>query len=169
MFTKILVPVDGSPPSNAAVDLALRIAAENKAAVKFVHVVELSRIAALSGPSAIDPALAIDAACAAGKSVLDQATEKAQAAGVTCKSELLEDECVPSVVQAAHQAKADLIVAGSHGRTGIPRAFLGSVAEGILRRADIPVLICHASAVEPHHKQHDAIKIEARTAEHTLL
>jgi|SRR5579872_798957 len=108
------------------------------------------------------PTQAIDAACAASKSVLDQATEKAQAAGVTCKGELLEDECVHSVIQAAHQAKADLIVAGSHGRTGISRAFLGSVAEGILRRADSPVLICHAPAVEPYRGPHRAIQSDIR-------
>lgn len=163
MFTKILVPVDGSTPSDGAVDLALRLAAVTQASVTFVNVVELSRIAAISGPAAIDPSLAIDAACEAGKAILADATQKAQAAGVACNSELLEDECVRSVTQAAHQIKADLIVAGSHGRTGLSRAFLGSVAEGILRQSNIPVLICHAPAPAKHLKE-QTLKVAAQVA-----
>jgi len=146
MFTKILVPVDGSAPSDAAVELALRLGAENRSSVTFVHAVELSRIAALTGPSAIDPSLAIDAACRAGTAILAHTQDKAAAAGVACTTQLIEDECVRSVIEAARQTKADLIVLGSHGRSGISRALLGSVAEGILRRSTVPVLVCHAAS-----------------------
>src|SRR5579872_728142 len=165
MFNKIVVPVDGSEPSNAAVDLALRIAAEIKIPIAFVHAVELSRIAALSGPSSIDPSIAIDAACQAGEAILKEAKEKAAAAGVSATSELMQDECVRSVLGAVRQSKADLIVVGSHGRSGIARALLGSVAEGILRHSSVPVMVCHA----PAHPHESTLKREARVAEHTVL
>lgn len=143
MFTKILVPIDGSDPSDAAVEMALGIAKESRSEVLFVHAVELNKIVALAAPAPMDPSYAIDAACRGGQAVLDQAMAKASAAGVCASCELPEDDCVASVLALARQRKTDLIVVGSHGRSGIPRAFLGSIAEGILRRSDIPVLVCH--------------------------
>jgi len=169
MFTKILVPVDGSAQSDAAVDLALGLAAETKASVVFIHAVELSKIAAIAAPSAIDPSLAIDAACAAGQSILDDAKRKAMRAAVPAIAELIEDQCVASVTLAARQHKADLIVLGSHGRGGIKRALLGSVAEGILRQSAIPVLVCHAPASQPPQMTGKFIEHEARVAERSLL
>ena len=50
MFSKILVPIDGSKPSEAAIELALRIASENRAEVVFVHAVELNKVVAMTGP-----------------------------------------------------------------------------------------------------------------------
>jgi len=169
MFTKILVPIDGSLQSDAAVDLALRMAAASNANVTFVHAVELSRIAALSGPSAIDPSIAIDAACQAGNAILGDAKQKATDCGVSSETLLLEDECIRSVMAAARQIKADLIVVGSHGRSGISRALLGSVAEGILRHSNVPVLVCHAPPVQPVQKPNGAIKREVLVAEQTML
>jgi len=155
MFAKMLVPVDGSAASNAAVDLALKLARENNAWVLFIHAVEISKIAAMSSPAALDPFPVIDAACKAGQAILADAQRKAVQAGVSSVAELLEDQCIRSVVQAAGQHKADLVILGSHGRRGIPRALLGSVVEGILRRSPIPVLVCHAPASPASHSVSD--------------
>jgi nucleotide-binding universal stress UspA family protein len=144
MFHKIVVPVDGSEPSDAAVALALKLAKEEDAELIFVHAVELNKIVALAGPAPIDPSIAIDAACQMGKELLDDVKRRAVEAGCRATVELPEDECVASVLEIARQRKADLITVGSHGRSGIRRALLGSVAEGILRRSPIPVLVCHA-------------------------
>jgi len=56
----------------------------------------------------------------------------------------LEGDCVGALLDLAERMNADLIVVGSHGRGGISRAILGSVAEGILRRSAMPVLVMHA-------------------------
>jgi nucleotide-binding universal stress UspA family protein len=144
MFKKILVPVDGSEPSDAAVGLALHLAQEQHAEVTFVHAVELNRLVAMAGPAPIDPSLAVEAACDVGKLVLEDAKKRADAAGIRCSCEQPEDECVGSVLAIAKGIGADLIVIGSHGRSGVPRLVLGSVTEGILRRSPIPVLVCHA-------------------------
>jgi nucleotide-binding universal stress UspA family protein len=143
MFTRILVPVDGSDPSREAVKLVFRVASEEHAEVIFVHAVELHKIVALAGPAPIDPSYAIDAACKAGSTLLDELKEEAQQAGVQASCEQPEDECVSSVLAVARRRKADLIIVGSHGRSGISRALLGSVAEGIVRRSPVPVLVCH--------------------------
>jgi nucleotide-binding universal stress UspA family protein len=166
MFKKIVVPVDGSEPSDAAVALALQIAKEDQGEVIFVHAVELNKIVALAGPAPIDPSIAIDAACQVGKELLDKMKSRANQAGVRSSTELPEDACVGSVLEIARQRKADLIVVGSHGRSGIPRALLGSVAEGILRRSPIPVLVCHAPPGEQHEPE---LAKAAKAAEQTVI
>ena len=144
MFHNILVPVDGSEPSNSAVVFALRMAAEEHAAVTFAHAVEVARIIAMTSTSAIGPQYALDAAMQAGREILAEARQQAAEGGVKAMTELLEGDCVDSLLDLAERMKADLIVVGSHGRGGISRALLGSVAEGILRRATVPVLVTHA-------------------------
>ena len=166
MFSTIVVPIDGSEPSDAAVRLALQLASENKAEIIFVHAVELNKVAAMAGPGPIDPSYALEAACAGGKALLAEAKQAADAAGVKATTEQPEDSCVPSVLEIARQKKADLIVLGSHGRTGIPRLLLGSVTEGIMRQSPIPVLVCHAPerSADP-----SPTKNLPRTAETTIL
>jgi len=139
-----VVPVDGSEPSNAAVALAVELAKQIKADLVFVHAVELTKIAAMASPSAIDPSFAVEAASSAGEEILSAAKSEADAAGVTATCEQPEDDSVAAVLDSAQRNKANLIAMGSHGRSGVARLLLGSVAEGVLRHATIPVLICHA-------------------------
>ncbi len=144
MFHNIIVPVDGSEPSNAALSFALRMAIEDRASLTFVHAIEVTKIIAMTSASSIGPSYAIEAARDSGKEVLDEAKAQAANAKVDAAVELLEGDCVSSILELAQAKNADLIVVGSHGRSGISRALLGSVAEGILRRSPIPVLVTHA-------------------------
>ncbi len=144
MFRNIIVPVDGSEPSNSAVAFALRMAADDCAAVTFVHAVDVTKIIAMTATSAIGPQYALEAANEAGKEILAQAHAQAKAARIHATTELLDGECVGCILELAQAKQADLIVVGSHGRSGVSRALLGSVAEGILRRSPIPVLVTHA-------------------------
>jgi nucleotide-binding universal stress UspA family protein len=57
---------------------------------------------------------------------------------------VLDGDVVVEILREATEIGADLIVVGSHGRTGLSRALLGSVSEGITRRAQVPVLTVHA-------------------------
>ncbi|MBV8594753.1 MAG: universal stress protein [Candidatus Eremiobacteraeota bacterium] len=144
MFRNIIVPVDGSEPSNSAITFALRMAGEEHATITFAHAVEVTRIIAMTSASAIGPQYALDAALQAGRDILAEAQAQADDAKVKATTELLEGDCVGSLLDLAERSKADLIVIGSHGRGGISRAILGSVAEGVLRRSPIPVLVTHA-------------------------
>ena len=146
MFRNVIVPVDGSDPSNAAVELAMRLAREEGASITFAHVVEVPRISAMASSSVVSAGFAVQSAREAGAEILEQA--KAQAAGVkiAAQTELLEGECVGALLTFALKKGADLIVVGSHGRSGISRALVGSIAEGILRRSRIPVLVTRVSS-----------------------
>jgi len=143
LFKKIVVPVDGSQPSDAAVALAIRLARDQEARVLFLHVCEVAKIAAMvSAPAVgVDPSYALDAEREAGEDALRRAGAAALAGAVQSESILEDGGNVDSIVDFAKRQGADLIVIGSHGRGGIARALLGSVAEGVLRHSDIPVLV----------------------------
>jgi len=146
MFKTILVPVDGSAPSNAAVALAVRLARDQDAKVVFTHVCEIAKIAAMVSTStaSIDPSYALEAERDVGEAALHEAVDRATGGGVSADSWIEEGSCVDTILNSARQHKADLIVIGSHGRGGIARALLGSVAEGVLRHSNMPVLVTRA-------------------------
>jgi nucleotide-binding universal stress UspA family protein len=143
MFKKILVPVDGSAPSDAAVTLAVRLAHDQDAKLVFLHVSEVAKIAAMVSSTAVcvDPSPALDAEQAAGEDALRRAETVARKNAVPVESLLVEGASADSIVKTSSQKGVDLIVMGSHGRGGIQRALLGSVAEGVLRQSTVPVLV----------------------------
>ncbi len=71
---------------------------------------------------------------------LASASERARKSGVKVSTVLREGDAAPQIVQAAKRARADLIVLGTHGRGAIPRFFLGSVAERVVRTSPCPVM-----------------------------
>lgn len=144
MFHRIVVPVDGSGPSQAAVALALRLATEEGASVIFAHAIEVTKIIAMTTQSPMGPTYALEAARSAAKEILDEAQARARGSSIQVSAETVEGDCVNALLNLATQRGADLIVVGSHGRGGLSRALLGSVAEGMLRRSVVPVLVTHA-------------------------
>jgi len=143
MFANIVVPIDGSEPAAVAIDLALRMVKEQHAALSFIYVLEIEKLAIATVPVSMNPELIFDEARKAAQEILTGAKTRAKKAGVEADVRLLEGDCVDSVLQFARDNKSELIIIGSHGRTGITRALLGSVAEGIIRRAPVPVLVTH--------------------------
>jgi len=143
MFGKILVPVDGSPPSDAAVEFAVRFAIDQGAEIIFVNVCEVARVVAmLSAPTVtVDPSYALTAEREGGDEALDRAAMRARQARIPFVTIHENGVCVDTILSIVRREEADAIVIGSHGRTGIARALLGSVAEGILRKADVPVIV----------------------------
>lgn len=139
MYQSILVPVDGSEPSRTTLREALRLAREQKAAVRLLYVCEPMTHVFTEGP--IDLA---DAVRRGGEQILSQALDDARKAGVEASTALVESvgQRVASViVEHAGAVGADLIAMGTHGRRGVEHLFLGSVAEGVARRATVPVLL----------------------------
>ncbi|HZV79386.1 MAG TPA: universal stress protein [Candidatus Binatus sp.] len=146
VFRALFVPVDCSEPSAEATRVAIDLAADQKARITFVNVVETGKLIAsvMPGQGYADPVPALDAMRAAGADILKTSVNNAQAAGVKATSQLLDGDCVSCIIQGAAQADADLIVLGSHGRGGLTRLVLGSVAEGVVRNSTVPVLIAKA-------------------------
>lgn len=142
MFNNILAAVDGSACAASALDYALDLARKPGAKLTIIHAIDPT-VAYLNE---VQPgrSLGTDPLRDSGTAILKAAVEKATTAGLTPQTEMLEGKAVEEVVDAARRHKSDLIVIGSHGRTGLSRAFLGSVAEGVMREADVPTLVVHA-------------------------
>jgi len=142
MYQRILVPVDGSPTSERALQEALRLARQQSGRLELVHV--LGDVRLMEANSYINYAEMKDAMTSAGKKLLAQTQMAAQQSGTAAEVKLLEAggaRIASAIVEEARQWQADLIVIGTHGRSGFSRVLFGSVAEGVVRTAHIPVLL----------------------------
>ncbi|MDH4233913.1 MAG: universal stress protein [Gallionella sp.] len=146
MYQRILVPIDGSPTSGRAVEEAIQLA-DGKAKLRLVYVLEEIYPLDTEGYAHIDYTILQEAVRNTGERALAQAAGKARQSGAAAETALLEahGERVASVIEKeAQQWQADLIVIGTHGRSGLSRLLLGSVAEGVARGASVPVLLVRA-------------------------
>lgn len=139
MYNRILIPVDGSPPSTAALAEALGFARERNARALLVYACEPMPYTLAEGVLDLSAEMRRQ-----GRLILDAAAAAADKAGVTAEMSLVEasDRRIPEViVDEAKRWNADLIAMGTHGRRGFEHLLLGSVAEGVIRRASVPVLL----------------------------
>ncbi len=126
----ILCPVDFSAHSAALVALAAGLAAGEGAELRLLHVCEPPE----TGAAAVAPA-----DCAAHLARLQAAAGAAGAAHVT--TGVLRGEAAATIVAEARHRRADLIVIGAHGQTGLSRFLMGNTAEAVLRTAPCPTLL----------------------------
>jgi len=143
MYERILVPVDGSAPSQRGLDEALAVAAQFGSKLRLVHVLDESALA-MSTDLAMNVGALIAMLREGGEQVLAKARERARARGIEADAVLhdtFSGRICDLVIREAAEWKADLIVIGTHGRRGAGRLLLGSDAEQILRLAPVPVLL----------------------------
>ncbi len=140
MFHRLLVPTDFS--ASAASALATVREHFPDASVRLLHIISAQRVAAFYSDSFTSPVDAADARRNLEQSALEQLRELV----------LGDEECVAVVGQPAETILAqaetwqpDLIVMGTHGRTGLAHFLNGSVTEEVVRRARLPVLVVHQS------------------------
>lgn len=146
MYQRILVPIDGSQTSERALHEAIKVA-NREAQLRLVYVLEENYLLDAEGYAYIDLADLQKAMRHSGERALALAAEKVRQAGATAETALLEasGERIASVIEnEARHWQADLIVIGTHGRSGLNRLLLGSVAEGVVRVATVPVLLVRA-------------------------
>jgi nucleotide-binding universal stress UspA family protein len=143
MYKKILVPVDGSPTSLCGLREAIRLAKDQGASLRLLHVVD-ELLVGMYVQTAIDYEAFVKAVRERGKQVLENMQAETRAQGLTAESELVETvggRAAEAIVDAAVRWRADLIVMGTHGRKGMGRLLMGSDAELVLRSSAIPVLM----------------------------
>jgi nucleotide-binding universal stress UspA family protein len=141
MYETILFPTDGSDPSFHALDHALDIAETYDASLHALYVVETSSPYDDFGTGGIDPELLIQTLHERGEEALERVEERADRAGRELVGATREfDDIHGGILEYADEYGADLIVMGTHGRRGLNRWLLGSVAERVVRTSDIPVL-----------------------------
>jgi nucleotide-binding universal stress UspA family protein len=142
MFKKLLVPLDWSEPCTSAVAVATAVAAEQPAEIVFLHVQEPVADLGLSGFAPVSTTV-VEATKSEIEQLLAGAASQAAARNVASTG-LRETGPIPETILSVCKREAcDLIVIGTHGRTGLSRAFVGSVTEAVLRHATVPVLAVH--------------------------
>lgn len=145
MYKQILVPVDGSDTSNLALKEAIKLAKEQQAALRLIHVVDETTVYMMAEtPYPIADYLKMMRE--AGQKVLSTCAMTAQEAGIKVDTKLVVIESLTqricdAINEEAKRSSADLVVIGTHGRRGFNHLLLGSVAEGVIRLATKPVLI----------------------------
>jgi universal stress protein A len=140
---RILVPVDFSDTSRAALDYATDLARAFDASMDIVHVWEAPVYVTQATPleSGISQTSLLDAAQTQAKDGLNAFVLAAKQPGAPIRSLQIEmGSPAPTICQVAKDGRHDLIVIGTHGRTGITRVLIGSVAEHVVRLAPCPVL-----------------------------
>jgi len=144
---RLLVAYDGSEQANAALDVAIALASSERAKVTACLALhfseELGRIAAAFHYT---PASAMRMLREDARAILAAAASRAAAAGMKIEIKLVDAPALDGIIACAKTARAEMIVAGSHGRSGLPRLLLGSVAEGLMRKANVPVLVVRQPA-----------------------
>lgn len=146
MYQRILVPVDHSDTSAAALQEAKRLANEQHAVVRLVHVIDLAQFA-WSANEFLDVPQLQASLRQGGQALLDSHAAELRELGLTVEVELLEiwgGLIARSLVDEAEKWKAELLVMGTHGYGGLTHLLLGSVAEGVLRITKTPVLLVRA-------------------------
>jgi len=145
-YKRILVPVDGSPTSMAGLKEALRLAKDQRAKLRLLHVID-ELIVFNTPETAVNIEPIIEELKRGGQRVLQASERLARAKGIRTESELRESAGVRVSEVISAQAKrwrADLIVMGTHGRRGVNRMLMGSDAELVVRNASTPVLLVPA-------------------------
>lgn len=138
LYDRILVPTDGSPEGKRAVAHAIDLAAAHDAAVTTLYVINTASYNGLPMEPSWDGVTTLLNTDAQG--ALDEVVDLGNACGVPVKTKIIEGSPSNEIVQVAETDDCDLIVMGTHGRGGIDRLLLGSIAETVVRNARVPVL-----------------------------
>jgi nucleotide-binding universal stress UspA family protein len=144
MFKKLLIPIDGSPYSDKALAEGLALAKALKAKAIILHVIENPVVLYGAGDAVSYQTELYDELRKQANQLLASARKTAGQAGVEVQTLLTENARTTDAI-ASIQDDYDLIVMGTHGRKGMSRWLMGSVAEGVLRRATKPCLVVHSN------------------------
>ena len=147
MYQKILVPIDGSETAALGLNEAIRLAKNQGAKIRLMHVVNEM---ILTLPEAyVDLDRVVEALRSSGRTILANGEATVRSAGVEVDTTLVEamgNAAGDQIIQHAKEWGAELIVCGTHGRRGIRRIVLGSDAEYIVRYTPVPILLVLSGA-----------------------
>jgi nucleotide-binding universal stress UspA family protein len=149
MYERILIPLDGSGLSETILPFAERIAGPLDAEVVLLGVVE--PLSAMTG-LATGPVDGVDSHFLRQlgvKKFLIETARRLEAKGLRVRTVLRLGMSAVEIVETAKAERADLIAMATHGRSGLRRTLLGSVAEAVLRAAPVPVLMLRATVPTP--------------------
>jgi nucleotide-binding universal stress UspA family protein len=129
MFERVMVPTDGSEFAARSEDIAIEIAKKFNSTLVIVHVID---------DKLIYPFEVLEDE---GKSILKKVREKAEKEELTIEEVLLVGSPTHDMEKIVKKTESDLVVIGTHGKTGLEKLILGSVAESALKTVKAPVLL----------------------------
>lgn len=143
MFQHLLLPVDGSPLSEAAFSKALVFAREARARVTVIRVIPDFHVYTYQVELLADTRTRfVQEATSISAEYLKTLAAQAEAAGVSCETlSVIHDHPYEAIIQAARERGCDLIVMASHGRRGLQGVLIGSETNKVLTHSSIPVLV----------------------------
>jgi len=149
MYNKILVPLDGSKRAEAVLPHAEEMANRYGAEIILLRVEELHVM--LEWDEVVDLAKChekFDTRKKASESYLAQHEKKFREKGIKVNARVMHGPVVKSILTVAEEMDVDIIVMASHGLSGLPRTFYGSVTAGVLQKVDRPLLIIRTRKIE---------------------
>lgn len=129
MFNKIMIPTDGSKYASKAEDMAISIAEKFQARILAVHIIDEKLIYPFEDLEE------------EGKTILENTSLKADKQGVTADQVLIVGNPTHDMAKIVEKTGADLMVIGTHGKTGLTKILMGSVAENAIKTVKIPILL----------------------------
>ena len=145
---KILIAIDGSDFSQAALQSVIARPWPPNTSVKVLHVVEPPSLIMGREMAAYDPEFEAvwKALREQAKDLVEKAAEKLRAGQFIVSTELVEGDPKSQIIDVANAWHADMIVLGSHGRTGLSRFLIGSVSQAVVRHAHCSVEIIRSAS-----------------------
>ncbi|OGW27792.1 MAG: hypothetical protein A2X59_05460 [Nitrospirae bacterium GWC2_42_7] len=146
MFSKILVPTDGSPVAQKAAKYAVKLAKETGAKILLLSVIDKRFMVNQSMPAIASPTHLIDTLegylMQAAEAYTKEIEKLCKKSNVLVKTLIKTGYPVEEIIKEAEKSKADLIVMGSHGKSALKAVVLGSVTMGVIHKdSRIPVLL----------------------------
>ncbi len=139
MFNTILIAIDGSEVSKKALEAALEEAKVWKSALNAVYVIETGGFENIPADSTME--VVYNRLESIGAEALKEAEEGAEKNGLKFSSFIREGHAGEEIVKLAEEIDADLIVLGSHGKSGIDRLLLGSVTDFVTKHSKVSTMV----------------------------
>ncbi len=136
MYDRILLPTDGSAGMERVIDHAVDLARIHGASIRAMYVVDTASLADLPMETSWEGVL--ESLREEGQTALE--TVRGRVGDIPLETELREGSPVSEILAAADSDEIDIVVMGTHGRAGVQRWLLGSVAERVVRQSPVPVL-----------------------------
>lgn len=142
MYTRILLPTDGSETTDRALEHALDLAGRYDAELHVLYVVDATVFA-----NDVETGTIVEEFETMGNRIVDQTSQQAADAGIEpARTTVVRGTPHERILEYIDENDVDLVVMGTHGRTGLDRYLLGSVTEKIVRLSDAPVLTVRESS-----------------------
>ena len=147
MFKHILVPVDGSGTSLAAIDKAVGLAKSYGSTVTAIYVIDPYPFTGVGADFAYGQDQYLSAARSEASTAIDAVAARLAQAGIAVDTRVVEAHTVwRGILEAAEAVGADLLVMGSHGRRGLEKLVLGSVTQSVLSHTKLTTLVVRETA-----------------------